>query len=601
MGRFFLVGRLAARDLQKHVTEAGLFLLAIAAATTALALGLILHGVTDRPYQQTRTATAGPDVVATTLDLPRLPAGERLRAGLSELAALTHAAGVVAHDGPYPLAWPILRTHGLEAAAFGEGRDPGSAPIDQPKLTQGSWIRPGGVVVERAFASALHLSPGDSLTLNGRPFHVDGVAVSAADSPYPYADFTTYGGPYPEPGLVWLTRADARRLATHALPLSYTENLRLAHPSQAQAFAYTHTASTPALGLSAWQDISQHDARTVTNEQRVLVTGSALLVLLALASVAVLVGGRMAEQTRRVGLLKAVGATPRLIASVLLAEHLLLALVAAALGLFTGWLSAPLLTRPGAGLIGNATTPTLTPFDIALVVTVALLIALAATLVPATRAARTTTISALADDAHRPSRHPIVSSLSSRLPVPLLLGLRLAARRPRRAILSGASVAITVTTLVAALTAHSHLATARALSTLANPRIAAIDTVLATISVTLGLLAAANAVFIAWMTTLDARRPLAVARALGADATQIVGGISTAQLIPAVPGAILGVPAGIALVAALSHGETATTPSPLALAAIVLGTLLVLALLTALPARIGTRRSVAAILQSERA
>ena len=38
----------------------------------------------------------------------------------------------------------------------------------------------------------------------------------------------------------------------------------------------------------------------------------------------------MAEQTRRVGLLKAVGGTPGLVAAVLLAEYLVMALVAAA-------------------------------------------------------------------------------------------------------------------------------------------------------------------------------------------------------------------------------------------------------------------------------
>ena len=41
-----------------------LLLLAITAATTTLTLGLALHGVTSQPYQQTRAATAGPDVVA---------------------------------------------------------------------------------------------------------------------------------------------------------------------------------------------------------------------------------------------------------------------------------------------------------------------------------------------------------------------------------------------------------------------------------------------------------------------------------------------------------------------------------------------------------
>ncbi len=55
------------------------------------------------------------------------------------------------------------------------------------------------------------------------------------------------------------------------------------------------------------------------SDQRDVIIFSWLLGMLAIASVAVLVGGRMAHQTRRVGLLKAVGGTPRLASAVLLA------------------------------------------------------------------------------------------------------------------------------------------------------------------------------------------------------------------------------------------------------------------------------------------
>ena len=82
-----------------------------------------------------------------------------------------------------------------------------------------------------------------------------------------------------------------------------------------------------------------------------------LLALLAIGTLAILVGGRMAEQLRRVGLLKAVGGTPALVATVLLAEYLAIALVAAATGLAAGRLTAPLLTSSGAALLGTAGAP----------------------------------------------------------------------------------------------------------------------------------------------------------------------------------------------------------------------------------------------------
>jgi predicted lysophospholipase L1 biosynthesis ABC-type transport system permease subunit len=82
----------------------------------------------------------------------------------------------------------------------------------------------------------------------------------------------------------------------------------------------------------------------VQDQQLVLLSGSWLVGSLAVASIAVLAGGRMADQTRRVGLLKAVGGTPRLVAAVLLAEYVVVALLAAAAGLAAGWLAAPLLS-----------------------------------------------------------------------------------------------------------------------------------------------------------------------------------------------------------------------------------------------------------------
>ena len=172
MGKFLLVSRLAARDLRRHKAQAVLLLLAITAATTVLALGLALSGVTNQPYQQTRAATKGPDVVGS-LDTP------------SQATALIHASGVTAASGPYPLAYAVLRVNGRMAGAQAEGRTEAPAAVDQPVLTAGSWVRPGGVVIERTFAEALGVSVGDRLTLNGQSFTVAGIAVSAAIVPYP--------------------------------------------------------------------------------------------------------------------------------------------------------------------------------------------------------------------------------------------------------------------------------------------------------------------------------------------------------------------------------------------------------------------------------
>jgi ABC-type lipoprotein release transport system permease subunit len=611
VGRLLLVSRLAARDLRRRPVEAALLLLAIVGATTTLALGLALRGVTDEPYEQTREATNGPDVVASADAGPPELGGQP--ANLTGLSTLADAAGVTRHSGPFPVAWTTLTADGETVNVRAEGRDTAPAPVDQPKLTQGSWVRAGGAVVEAAFADALGLEAGDSITLNGRTFPVVGVAVTAAAPPYPDSCLGFCGRSPGDAGLVWLTRADARSLASAARSLSYVSYLRLADPAAAAAFVAARTAPEDArpgtrpsdpspLFLQSWQGIEQQSAQLVATQRRALLTGAWLLGLLAVASVAVLVGGRMADQIRRVGLLKAVGGTPGLVAAVLLAEYVVVALLAAAAGLALGRLSAPLLIESSAGMLGRAAPPPLTLATVGLVTAVALAVAFAATVVPAVRAARTSTVRALAASARAPRRSAWLIALSARLPVPLLLGLRAAARRPRRAILGVLSIAISVSGVVAALTAHAQLDANQpgAGSALNSFRADRLDQVLLLITITLVTLAAVNAIFITWATALDARRSSALARALGATPAQVSAGLSAAQVLPALAGAALGIPGGIALFAAVSDTDTIAPPL-WQLLAVVPGTVLVVAALTAIPARLGARRPVGEILAAERA
>jgi putative ABC transport system permease protein len=160
-----------------------------------------------------------------------------------------------------------------------------------------------------------------------------------------------------------------------------------------------------------------------------------------------LLAGRSPRAARRqaADLLDRVG----LADAVLLAEHLILAVLAAAFGLLIGWLVAPLLSRPGAALLGSPGTPPVTLATIGFVIAVALAVAAAATLVPAMRAARTSTVRALADSARPPRRGAWTIAISARLPAALLLGLRITGRRPRRVVLSVVSIAITATGIAA--------------------------------------------------------------------------------------------------------------------------------------------------------
>jgi ABC-type lipoprotein release transport system permease subunit len=634
VGRALLIGRLAVRDLRRRPVEAVLLLLAITAATTTLTLGLVLQDAAQDPYQTTREATAGPDVVAGVNPSPDEPAN------ITSLEALTGVAGVVDHSGPYPAIGAVMELGDETADVQAIGRDPAPASLDQPEVTKGSWVRDGGVVVEATLADALGVGEGDPVTLNGRSFRVVGVAVSAASAPDSCLVPCYIGPPLDQlppseadeadeadsmvfchdadsdpplvcvvqsPGLVWMTQGDVRSVAPQPEALTYLLNLRLDDPSTAPEFAEANNACPPdrpcrssAPGLTPWQEIRDDATENAASARQSLVTGGSLLAVLALASVAVLVGGRMADQSRRVGLLKAIGGTPGLVAVVLLAEYVVLALIAATAGLGIGRLVAPVLIGPASSLLGSASVPPLTTSTVGVVAAIALGVVILATSVPARRAARTSTVLALADAARAPRRTAWLIAVSTRLPVPLLVGLRVLARRPRRVALGVASIAVTVSGLVAALAAHADLDSEYFVGMtgrLEEVRTDYLNQVLLVLVVMLLTLAAVNAVFVTWTTALDTRHAAALTQALGATPGQIGLGLSLAQVLPALLGALLGIPGGLALLAALD-GTASQVPAWQFLA-VVPATGAAVALLTTLTARFGSRRPTAEILQAE--
>ena len=618
MGRALLVYRLTVRDLRHHAAQAVLLVVAIAAATATLTMALSMNGVTSQPYSATKAATDGPDVVAYLTST-------------GQAKALVHAPGVASSSGPYPVVAATIRFDGRTAGVFAQGRGPAAAAaVDRPDVTAGSWVRPGGVVLERTFADALGAGVGDVVTLNGQRFTVAGIAVTAAQPPYPNLCYFTAsscppwlivpGGDLRNVGLIWMTEAGALGLASKANPLTttYVLNLKLGNPADADAFAQQRFVpppqpsgssgfTPPYLGpmFSTWDGIASADALLVQDAQSVLEPGALLLALLAIASVTVLVGRRLSEYARRVGLLKAVGGTPGTVAAMFLAENLALALLAAVVGLVAGSLAAPLLTNPGAALVGAPGAPSLTAVTVAKVVGVALAVALAATLVPAIRAARTSTVAAINDVARPPRRRGALVRMSAGLPVPVLFGLRLVGRRPRRALLTAANIAVTVTGLVAVLSFHatvnSKLGTGGSMIAggLSDPVVTRDEQMLTVITILLVILAALNAIFTTWATVIDARRASALMRALGARVPQVSSGLVVAQVLAALPGAIVGIPLGIGLFhAAVKNGSLPPVPW---IVGAVLGALLAMAALTVIPAWVGARQPAAEVLQAEAA
>jgi ABC-type lipoprotein release transport system permease subunit len=446
---------------------------------------------------------------------------------------------------------------------------------------------------------------GDSVVLGQRHVTVIGIAVSAALPPYPQlctvgCILDRPGWFSAEPGLVWATRHRVTTLATAQEPLVWFQYLKLHDPSTAPAFADRYDSGGPPDGrpeLNPWPDIAARQAEQIANERTAVVFGSTLLVILALATLVVLVGGRMSDEVRRVGMLKAAGATPGFVARLLLASYLAIGVVAAVAGLGAGRLLTPRLVALSAGLLGHVGATSITATDAAAVIGSVLALVVIASTVPAWRAARTSTMLALTDGGRRPRRHRLLLALSARLPTPALLGLRLTARRPRRAALTTLSVAVAVCGSTVVLYAQTSLHAERGnAGGPADPQVAQIHAVTTTLSLLLAVMAAVNLVFVTRASAVDARRTLAVARTLGVSPTQAAAGLGIAQLLPAMAGLVLGGVAGSVIFHALSSSNPAT-PSTAQLTGLALLTLALTATLTAIPARLEARRPIAEILR----
>lgn len=591
MGRFLLVFRLVRSDVRRHPGQAAMLLLSLTVATGMLALGASLGGATETLYRHTRAATAGPDVVAVSPDTsPETTATQ---------AELTSDPAVAAHSGPYLQYYSKLKAKGSTSHVVVTAAPAKPGPVDQPLVTSGTWVRPGGVVVERGFADALGVGVGDHVTVAGRSLPVVGTAVSAATTVYPFAQLTgPGGGPSDYSGLVWMNKQDSKALASEDASVSSLLYLKLRDPDATQAFLASHRGPSVHANFQTWQFMITQDSTIIESSQPILVIGSWLLSFLAIAGVATLAAGRAAKQTRRVGLLKAVGATPGLIAAVLLTEYVTLALLADALGLLAARLTQPTIVNPTASMLTTSAGPG--GGTIALTTVVALAVAVLTTLGPTMRALRTETVAALADTARRPDQRARLTRLSAMLPVSVLLGVRLIARRPGRAFLQGCSITATVITITALLIIFVQRQVSYGIDSprLDNLKDAQSRHMIVAVAAALVVLAAVNTLTTTWTTALEARHTMAVARTLGATPGQITAGLSAAQLLPTVPGAIIGVPIGIAFCWLFSNAGT-VYPSAWLLFAAALATVFITAALTALPARIAARRSVAQTLSAE--
>jgi ABC-type lipoprotein release transport system permease subunit len=592
-----LVLMLAGRNLVRRPGGPALLLVAISTATLTLSLALTLGAGAGSRWDRMSAVTGAAQVVATS---------DRLDA----LAPLTRAPGVTASIGPYPVLDVPVWLRGRQVRLRVAGRDTLATPIDHPLLTAGyAGLSGAGIVLDHNVAAAAGVRIGDSVRIGGLSLTVRGTAISAAQPPFPYQG----------PGLAWVGLATIARLASAAVLSArpgYLAELRLSATVDVARFVAAHDAGRERLTMQTAPEIRADAISYLHVISSLLLTVSGLLGLLAGCGVAVLLAMRLDVRVRQTAVLQAIGATPGLVIAVTLAEHLVVAALAAGLGLAAGvplgaWFghraSVPLGLPDASGLSW--------PGGLA-VVAVAVGAVLLAAVHPAWRSLRGIPARPGGGALRPPPRASRLSRLAVavRLPVPVVLALRTLGRRPARAGLTACSFAVAVTMGTAALIVH--VAAGRLEALPANPADWLVDSanrallgqvhaLVALIALLFAVLGLVNLLLVSAVAARDAARDQAALRAVGLTPGQAVASLATAQMITAGLGLALGIPVGTVLFRTFAAGDGALDPSmPSALTpagTVLLGgaTLILAGLLAAVPAAAVNRKPPTPMLSAD--
>jgi putative ABC transport system permease protein len=603
--------RLAARNLRRRPGQALLLLVTLTIATGVLGVGISLYGSADAAWDRVWRETRGFDVSVGVYHPPDEPGDRAFVTRLHQRAAqLTTAPGVAAASGPWTHLYGSIDVPGGKEDLTAEVRDPGPYAVDQPLVTSGRWLgEGGGVVLESGLAATLGATPGDTVTIQGRRFPVQGVAMTVSRGRFPLS----------RPAQVWVTP----RTAAAMRGLGMTEEgfelqLRLADPGQAEAFVAAHQefeVSAPSSSVTSYME-TRRQRRGESHSDIDILAGTlfaagTLIAILTIATASVLVAGRMAARIRQVGTLKAVGVTPRQVVLVLLVEHLAIAVAATAIGLGVGRLLAPAIAETSVTILGRPEPPPLTWSRVGAVAAVAFAVVLLGTVRPALRGIRQSTLRSL-DAGPRPPRRPgRLAGLAARAGVPLpgVLGLRSAWRRPGRLLTNATGLALGVAMIVVALGLRESLdlldlRPSEPGHTASDAAVAVLyDQIRGVIFGTAGLLlvlATINAWIVATLAARDAARNQAVLRAVGATPRQTVTALVVSQLVACAVAVVAGIPLGLGLWSLMEGGDLPAVSVPASsLVLLAAGVPVAFAALVSVPARLLARRPVAPLLTYE--
>jgi ABC-type antimicrobial peptide transport system permease subunit len=386
--------------------------------------------------------------------------------------------------------------------------------------------------------------------------------------------------------------------------------VRLEDPSAAAAFAQRAAARFPApavqsgaLWFETWQVQRDNALGDAQGTQVIVTMFTILLLIVAFVVVGILVGARAGQQHRQIGVLKAVGFTPRQVGIVFALESAALGLVAAPLGFALGAILAPRLAAPSAESLLGSPTIAANPWHILVAGCVLVPVLFAGALSATRRSTRFTVEEAIRAGSSSPPDSRLARAVArSVIPLTTRLGLEDLLARGRRALLLASAVVLTAVMVIVVLSLDATLDAQPASRPSDFPDellllVYALDAVLL-------LTTATTLVAVALLSIRERVRDYGVLKAIGVTPGQIVATVVSSYTALAVLASLVAVPVGVVVYLALFRiagdaSESAVIAPWWTLALVPIGAAAVVVAATSVPAWLATRVRTADALNYE--
>ncbi|MFH8973882.1 FtsX-like permease family protein [Streptomyces sp. NPDC017890] len=313
-----------------------------------------------------------------------------VKASAAELARTGKLPGVAASAGPYPSTSlrPVDRAGFRLPTLTLVGRSGPDGAVDRVDLKSGRWAQKRGeIVLDASFEGpAIEIgAPMKASDAEGAPtLSIVGFAVSASKT----AD-------------AWATPAQVDALASEGNPVTAQMLYRFDSASTKQQILADRkkladsVSSGALLGTQSWLDTKRAADQGAAATVPFVMAFGALGIVMSVIIVSSVISGAVGTSLRRIGILKAIGFTPREVVCAYVAQALIPAVVGIALGVVLGNLLAVPLLSDTESVYGGVSLSVAWWVDVSVPAAAVVVVGLAA-LIPALRAGRLRTVEAIA-------------------------------------------------------------------------------------------------------------------------------------------------------------------------------------------------------------